>query len=149
MSKEEYKEKIKELEYFINDQELRKARNFMFMCITLISILGGGLVLGLLFHNLAKIMMLAIAIGVFTNAGTIKILEDANAEIKRCNHQISVYKEDLSKLESKGKTLVKKQTKEVKKDYSYKPENNKNKKEVKIERFTEEDFLEENNRKSR
>ena len=145
MNREELNKKIKELEYHVNKQELKKSGNIMFMIVTLLTILGGGFVLGLLFNSLAKIMMLAIGIGAFTNVGTIKQLMDANDEIKRCNEQIDEYKNDLNRPITNN--VTKKETKEIKNNYSYNKEKINN--EVKIETFTEEDFYEENNKKGR
>ena len=145
MNREELNKKIKELEYHINKQELKKSGNIMFMIVTLLTILGGGFVLGLLFNSLAKIMMLAIGIGAFTNVGTIKQLMDANDEIKRCNEQIDEYKNDLNRPITNN--VTKKEIKEAKNNYSYNKEKINN--EVKIETFTEEDFYEENNKKGR
>ena len=145
MNREELNKKIKELEYHVNKQELKKSGNIMFMIVTLLTILGGGFVLGLLFNSLAKIMMLAIGIGAFTNVETIKQLMDANDEIKRCNEQIDEYKNDLNRPITNN--VTKKETKEIKNNYSYNKEKINN--EVKIETFTEEDFYEENNKKGR
>lgn len=146
MNREELNKKIKELEYYINREELKKSGNIMFMIVTLLTILGGGFALGILFNSLAKIMMLAIGIGAFANVGTIKQLMDANDEIKRCHEQIDEYHEQLNRNHLNSNNEIKK---EVKNNYSYNREKERIKKEVKIETFTEEDFYEESNNKRR
>ena len=117
----------------------------MFLIITILTIIGGGLALGLLFGSLSKIIMLAIATSVLVNVRTISELEKANYNIKRYHHQISEYNKEL-KNNGRNNSIKreKEEIKETKKDYSYKHEVTETKKpEVKIERFTEEDFNDE------
>lgn len=156
MSEKEIKDKITELERFIEKQELRRAQNVMLMIVSVLSILGGGLLLGWLFDSLAKLMILAVGFAALPFIDTAKEIGEANDEIKRCNNQIDIYNRQIdsngnnkSNTVTKQEVKEKKEEKEVKKDYSYKPENNKKKPEIKIERFTEEDFLDDDKPKSR
>ena len=81
MEKEDLKKKINGLEYGISNMQAKKAKNFLFMFVTLFAILGGGFVLGLIFGSLAKIMMLAVAISALVNVDAIKAIGQANYNI--------------------------------------------------------------------
>ena len=146
MDKEELNEKIKELEYFINKQELNKSGYIMFLLITLFTILGGGLAIGLLFNNLAKIMMLAIASGVLINVKAISEIGKANDEIKRCSKQLSIYNNDLKNIDKKTTKVNKQDIHVSNNNYSYNPSKEKN---DGIGRFDENDFDDTYNHKRR
>lgn len=138
MDKENMLKEIKSLEYDINKEEIKKSGLTMFMFITILTIMGGGLALGLLFGSLSKIVMLAIAASALVNVNTINELGKTKYNLKRYSHQISEYKKKMNNVSNNVRVEVKKEN-----NYSYKPKNklDENKKhEVKIERFMEEDF---------
>ena len=117
------------------------------MLVTAFTILGGGLVIGLIFGSLAKVLMLAVATGVLANVGSFKAIGEANEEIKRCRHQITVYNDQMKA--TNNNVNIPQAVKDPPKDYAYKPEKEKTKTEVKIEKFTEEDFYEDTHSKRR
>lgn len=149
MEKEELKKKINGLEYYISNLEVKKARNILYMAVTLFVILGGGLVLGLIFGSLAKIMMLAVAISALVNVDAVKAIGDANRNIKRCTDQIETYNKQIEKTNVNKNSVQKEVVKEKKNDYTYKPDKEKAKQEVKIERFSDEDYYENRGNKRR
>ena len=102
MEKEELKKKINSLEYSISYANGKTAKHILFMSVTLFAILGGGLVLGLIFGSLAKIMMLAVAISALVNVDAIKGIGKANYDIKRYNDQIADYEVQMGKSKNKA-----------------------------------------------
>ena len=147
MDRDELKKKIAGLEHYISNQEVKKARNILYIAITLFTILGGGLVLGLIFGSLAKIMMLAIAVAALVNVDALKAIGNANNTIKRCNDQIAAYRKEGNKDMVNKQAVIKEVQKEKTKDYAYKPE--KSKSEIKIEHFDENDFSDNRSSKRR
>ena len=143
MNSKELKSKINELEYDVSDLKIKKAGYIRLIFFILATVIGGGVVLGILFGSLAKLAMLATAISVFTSVGAIKGLDETSSELKYVNAQIADYKEQIKKLDGKKNTnkVTKEIKQEEKKDYSFKHEDSpKKNKEVKIETFSEEDF---------
>ena len=131
------------------------------------AIFAGGYMVGLVLNSVLKIMMLAVPFCFVAVSSILGVIDRNDVLIKSTKTQLAKYTFELNKIKEQEKQLQeannlqnekidtpkKEQTDTHKSKHSYKPENNKdknNKKDVIIERFTEEDFnMEDTNHKKR
>ena len=136
---------IETLKKDIKVLKLDKSSLLLSIIMTGAGLVGGGILFGAVFGQLALGTMIGIIACAPVLATRIKMLEDLNNDIKYSTSQIAAYEKEITNLENRRQEVMgvspKKTTTKTTKKYAYDgTKKQTSKKEPKIEYFDERDF---------
>ena len=147
MDEKDIERAIKNLKEKLTIYESNKLSEILSIILMIIAFLGGGLILGSIFESVPVFTTISLIASAVPLSTKFKELENINMDIKYTRKQIVKYNSDIKNLEALRKDLAHPQKKKAseekpKEKYEYKGKNSSsNVKDVPIEFFSENDFL--------